>query len=188
MSDDELYRVLYKDRDGHEQLTAAMTRGQARVRAYQLADQGFTVGSVMGDVAARGYMHARHVPQYRGVDIPLDLRGDGVPVSAFDAWKRGVDAELDALHEQPRPATYRGITVPRECLAYDGRPTQQFRLGVDAALEQTLPVVEALHDDSPCSLDHHGYCQEHGLPGPIPCPDARARELLAAVRDKGGES
>lgn len=135
MSDDELYRVLYKDRDGHEQLTAAMTRGQANARARQLNDQGFTVGSVMGDVAARGYMHARHAPQYRGVDIPLDLRTDGVPVSVFEAWKRGVDTTLD-VPKPAGPATYRGITVP-EILRpnWDQHEASWWRLGVNAVLD-----------------------------------------------------
>jgi hypothetical protein len=96
MSDDtELYRVLYKDRDGDEQLTDALSKEQAFSRARQLEAQGFAVGSVMGDVAARGYMHARYAPTYRGVEIPLDLRADGVPRRAFETWKAGVDAALE---------------------------------------------------------------------------------------------
>lgn len=102
MSDDDLYRVLYTDADGQEQLTGAMTYDQAQSRARDLQGQGHTVGSVMGDVAARGYMHARYAPTYRGVDIPLDLRADGVPYRVFEAWKRGVDAELD--RPAPKPA------------------------------------------------------------------------------------
>lgn len=92
---DELYRVLYTDADGHEQLTGAMSYDAAYSRAKALEEQGHAVGSVMGDVAARGYMHARYAPTYRGVNIPADLRADGVPYTVFEAWKRGVDAELD---------------------------------------------------------------------------------------------
>lgn len=95
-TDEPLYRVLYTDADGHEQLTGAMPLDAARSRAHDLKSQGYAVGSVMGDVAARGYMHARYAPKYRGVDIPLDLRADGVPRSVFEEWKRGVDAALDA--------------------------------------------------------------------------------------------
>jgi hypothetical protein len=130
VSDDELYRVLYTDADGHEQLTGAMPLDAARSRAKALQEQGYAVGSVMGDVAARGYMHARYAPTYRGVDIPLDLRADGVPRSAFEAWKRGVDAELDA----PKPADQdynhelrtRALSLPEAAL----------RRAVDRLLEQ----------------------------------------------------
>lgn len=31
-------------------------------------------------------------------------------------------------------------------------------------------------DPDPCSYDHHGYCQAHGL-DPAPCPHQRAKEL-----------
>lgn len=101
---DDLYRVLYKDRDGHEQLTDAMSYDAAYSRAKALETQGNAVGSVMGDVAARGYMHARYAPTYRGVDIPLDLRADGVPYAAFETWKRGVDAELDRTKPAAGPS------------------------------------------------------------------------------------
>jgi hypothetical protein len=42
-------------------------------------------------------MHARYSPTYRGVKIPGDLRADGVPYRVFEAWKRGVDSELDGV-------------------------------------------------------------------------------------------
>lgn len=101
MSDDEQYRVLYTDTDGHEQLTDAMTYNQACGRARDLNAKGHTVGSVMGDVAARGYMHARYSPTYRGVKVPDDLRADGAPRSGYEAWKRGVDAQLDSKDQVP---------------------------------------------------------------------------------------
>lgn len=110
MSDD-LYRVLYTDADGHEQLTAAMPLDAAYARARALEEQGHAVGSVMGDVAARGYMHARYAPAYRGVNIPPDLRADGVPYRVFEEWKRGVNSMLDmASVTPPAPDT----TMSRE--------------------------------------------------------------------------
>ncbi len=69
MSDD-LHRVLYTDADGHEQLTGAMTYDQAQSRARDLQSHGHTVGSVMGDVAARGYMHARYGTEHLSSDKP----------------------------------------------------------------------------------------------------------------------
>lgn len=109
--DDDLYRVVYRDADGREQLTGAMPLDAARSRAHDLKDQGCAVGSVMGDVAARGYMRARYAPTYRGVDIPLDLRADGVPYRVFEEWKRGVDAELDGA-KAPEPKSEENPFAP----------------------------------------------------------------------------
>lgn len=77
--------------------------------------------------------------------------------------------------------TYRGIPVPDDW----GPVTDidDWKAGVDAAMALLRPVVDALHDDSPCRLDHHGYCQEHGLPGPVPCPDGEARRLLKMTEE-----
>ncbi|QDN64395.1 hypothetical protein [Streptomyces sp. S1D4-14] len=99
---DELYRVLYTDHDGHEQVTGAMTRVQAYSRARDLAAKNYAVGSVMTASAAEDYMQDRYSPTYRGVEVPDDLRADGVPRSVYEAWKRGVDVTLDS--EQPEPA------------------------------------------------------------------------------------
>lgn len=96
-TDDEQYRVLYADADGREQVTGAMPLDAAYSRARDLEGQGYAVGSVMGDIAAQGYMHDRYSPTYRGVKVPDDLRADGAPRSGYEAWKRGVDAELDGV-------------------------------------------------------------------------------------------
>lgn len=83
--------------------------------------------------------------------------------------------------------TYRGVAVP-DGLRVAGQPRQRYddwRRGVDTALAVMRPAVGALTDDSPCSLDHHGYCQEHGLPGAIPCPDGEAQRLLEATKKEG---
>jgi hypothetical protein len=45
----------------------------------------------------------------------------------------------------------------------------------DDARALLLRLVEA--EDGPCHLDHHGYCQMHGLHSP-PCAVRAAREFL----------
>lgn len=85
------------------------------------------------------------------------------------------------------PETYRGIQVPRELRPNWDRPEAiWWRRGVDAALAVMRPAVDALHYSGPCSLDHHGYCQEHGI-GSIPCPDGEAQRLLEATKEEGTE-
>jgi hypothetical protein len=128
MSDDELYRVLYRDADGHEQLTGAMPYDAARSRAKALEEQGYAVGSVMDAKSAEAYMRDRYAPTYRGVNVPLDLRADGVPRSTFEAWKRGVDAELDRAKapDYNHELRARALALPEAAL----------RRAVDRLLEQ----------------------------------------------------
>lgn len=45
-------------------------------------------------------------------------------------------------------------------------------------IEELYELLELLADDSPCRLDHHGFCQEHFWLAPGRCPHARAQELL----------
>lgn len=40
------------------------------------------------------------------------------------------------------------------------------------------------HEDDPCELDHHGYCQTHGLHSP-PCAVRVARKHLKIGADHG---
>jgi hypothetical protein len=117
MSDrDGLYRVLYTDADGHEQLTGAMPYDAARSRARELEARGYGISSVMDDVAARDYMHARYAPTYRGVE----------------EWKRGVDSMLD---EAPPPDTFMGVPVPPHVRAgWDKPQARWWRAGVEAAV------------------------------------------------------
>lgn len=98
---DDLYCVLYTDHDGHEQVTGAMTRAQAYSRARDLAAKNYAVGSVMTASAAEDYMQDRYSPTYRGVEVPDDLRADGVPRSVYEAWKRGVDSEFHGVAPKP---------------------------------------------------------------------------------------
>lgn len=86
-----LYRVLYTDHDGDEQLTEAMAYDQAQARARQLKAQGFTVGFVMGDVAARGYMHARHTLPDQPAEKP----------AKNDDWRWVIRLHWDSEHVSP---------------------------------------------------------------------------------------
>ena len=84
------------------------------------------------------------------------------------------------------PATYRGVPVPAYLRPHWGldRPAADWwRQGVDATLAAVVPVLEELADDEPCTLDHHGYCQMHGLPQPGPCPDGEAQKFIAEGRN-----
>jgi hypothetical protein len=81
------------------------------------------------------------------------------------------------------PDTYRGIPVQAGLRPnWDQPEAHWWRLGVQDALGVAVPLVGSLHYDSECSLDHHGYCQEHGLPGAIPCPDGEARKFIKEAR------
>lgn len=46
----------------------------------------------------------------------------------------------------------------------------------DAKIEQLTEALRGVVDDEPCWLDHHGYCQTHGLGNP--CEMAIARAVL----------
>jgi hypothetical protein len=87
------------------------------------------------------------------------------------------------------PETYRGLTVPKSLRVDSVHAKERYgdwKRGVDAAMDLMRPMVETLHNDTPCALDHHGYCQEHGLPGMAPCPDGEARKLLKATEEAAG--
>lgn len=118
-TDNDLYRVLYTDADGDEQLTDAMTYNQAHSRAKDLQRQRYEVGAIMGDIAAQGYMHARYGTEYRGVRIPDGLRDDGQPRALFEAWKRGVDSMLSEAKSIPADDPFaRDLTMSTEAADY----------------------------------------------------------------------
>jgi len=49
-------------------------------------------------------------------------------------------------------------------------------------------AAEDLIDDTPCRLDHHGYCQAHGWTGDRACPQVRLRLALRPFDERrGGE-
>lgn len=73
-------------------------------------------------------------------------------------------------------STYRGVALP--ALLPDEWEQGWWKKGVDAALTVTVPLIDSLYDDTPCSLDHPGYCQEHGHLDEGVCPDGEAQKLL----------
>lgn len=84
------------------------------------------------------------------------------------------------------PETYRGIPLSEVLRSnWDTPQAMWWRAGADAALDVAAPLLDDLADDEPCTLDHHGYCQMHGLPQPGPCPDGTARKLIEEARNQG---
>lgn len=84
------------------------------------------------------------------------------------------------------PATYRGVPVPEVLRPnWDQHEAAWWTHGVRATLDTVVPLLTALADDEPCTFDHHGYCQMHGLPQPGPCPDGEAQRLLKEARPEG---
>lgn len=73
----------------------------------------------------------------------------------------------------------KGIGMPAD-LPQDRIMRAGFKAGVLAALEVAVPLLEAYVDDEPCELDHHGYCQSHGL-SEAPCINERTKAFLAAA-------
>jgi hypothetical protein len=104
MSDTEQYQVLYRDDEGRDALTDPQTREDAEATARAMTGRGVSVGSVMTVAAARGYVEYMHGQTYRGVPVPPGVRAPELPRSVYDAWRRGVDAELDGPAEPPAPA------------------------------------------------------------------------------------
>lgn len=102
MSTEEKYVVLFRNLRDREALTDPESRDAAHATARRLEAEGYSVGSAMTEDAARDYMRNRYGTTYRGVTVPADLRADGTPRSVFEAWKRGVDAELDRA-KAPEP-------------------------------------------------------------------------------------
>lgn len=124
------------------------------------------------------------------LDVKLSRFLNMLEPEQLDRLKILVDARTSTPPPPPTdgPKTYRGIPV-RETLHHnwDQLEAAWWRTGVRAALGVAVPLVESLRYDSECSLDHHGYCQEHGLPGAIPCPDGEARKFIEATKEEGGQ-
>lgn len=123
-----------------------------------------------------------------GMDARLRSLLDSLTPAQLGRLKILVDARTATLPPPPTdgPATHRGLPVPKSLLRnWDQHEASWWRLGADAALGIAAPLVESLRYDSECSFDHHGYCQEHGLPGAIPCPDGEARKFIKEARGEG---
>ena len=164
MSDDgERYQVVYFKND-EEVLTESESYDLAHVTARVLHGRGHRVGKVMSESDAQDYMRAKYgrTPETVNPYNPDSATYRGIPVP--DRVQR------DRVENSPYAAVW---TAWRE--------------GVDAALDITVPLVESLHFGTPCLFDHHGYCQEHGIPGAILCPDGQAQKFIAATKERGGQ-
>jgi hypothetical protein len=97
------------------------------------------------------------------------------------AYGRGTQRQVPPPTDGPE--TYMGVQVP-EALHHnwDQPEAHWWRQGVKSSRQTVEPLLEELANDEPCTLDHHGYCQMHGLPQPGPCPDGAARQFIAAGR------
>jgi hypothetical protein len=49
---------------------------------------------------------------------------------------------------------------------------------LDSELATAVRLIRELAEDTPCRLDHEGYCQAHNL-HPDPCPHHTAMAFLA---------
>lgn len=111
---------------------------------------------------------------------------DSLSPEHVDRLKILVDARTSTPPPPPTdgPETYRGIPV-RESLHHnwDQLEAAWWRAGVRAALGVAVPLLDELHNDEPCALDHHGYCQTHGLPQPGPCPDGEIQKFIAVAKE-----
>lgn len=81
------------------------------------------------------------------------------------------------------PETCRGIKVPEHLRNRGGSMEYAYwKLAVTDVLDTVVPLLEPFESDDPCSLDHHGYCQEHWFGATTVCPIAAVRDFLAAAK------
>jgi hypothetical protein len=60
-----------------------------------------------------------------------------------------------------------------------GTITRQAEWGdIDFTIVDLLQIITDLQDNSDCSLDHHGYCQEHSWLTKGLCPQFRISKIL----------
>jgi hypothetical protein len=89
------------------------------------------------------------------------------------------EAAMDGIRDinQGRRAAYLVITHDVPKLLAD-------LAAANATITELRTVLDRLvgHEDDPCLLDHHGYCQQHGLSS-VPCATAEARKLLGGSDD-----
>lgn len=78
------------------------------------------------------------------------------------------------------PETFRGITVPPEVA--NRANYGMWKLAVTGVLDTVVPLLERFEDGNPCSLDHHGFCQEHWSGGDDECRNAALKKFLDGAR------
>lgn len=83
--------------------------------------------------------------------------------------------EMERLEREVATFEERKAVMQRACEELQMALEIEHGRYVDAA-----SLLKRLIDDDPCQLDHHGYCQAHGLYSP-PCPHAEAKKLLGEI-------
>lgn len=114
-------------------------------------------------------------------DARLRLLLDSLTPAQQDRLKTLMNARTARMPDPPTdgPATYRGIQVPETLRPnWDQVAASWWRAGADSTLDVAVPLVDDFIDPGACSLDHHGYCQEHGWFGEDTCPNERAQEFI----------
>jgi len=79
-------------------------------------------------------------------EVPLHSAPDPGTVAVPDsssAYEKGAAVQ---------PVTYKGMAVPRSCLNYDGEPTEQFCMGVDATLMELMRQVKETSEPTAIGL------------------------------------
>ncbi|SEU46453.1 hypothetical protein [Nonomuraea wenchangensis] len=72
----------------------------------------------------------------------------------------------------------------------EGGTLDERALAAGGLMVVPVELLQALTDDEECDFDHHGGCQTHGYLSLEPderCPQAEARELLAAATNHHNE-
>ncbi|MDE1867089.1 MAG: hypothetical protein KGI08_05200 [Thaumarchaeota archaeon] len=61
------------------------------------------------------------------------------------------------------------------------KPIKEIILAVNRhhLFEEMVGILKRFVDNEPCSFDHHGYCQTHGVT--MPCINEQAKQLLDTV-------
>jgi hypothetical protein len=105
-------------------------------------------------------------------DAPADL--DDVQLAEIARYAR--DVNLGPKVDQ-MIAMIRRLREERDDLAEKLAAATRTVVRLAESCDEALTLLRRFVDDEPCSLDHDGACQAHGVSGP-PCRNAEARRLL----------
>lgn len=198
-------RVWYDANQGRMQVNCAITDSRLH-NAIRLAGLPLRYVALRVEDGSGGWFEASvSVPQRASKGIRFrHTSSDDTPGA-----RRTADHELEAVRRRAElrdPAAGWGHATVLQLFDEIDRLTEQVQLAAAAELTRldeqldaeaapsdtgarALALLEALVDDSPCQLDHHGACQMHGafaldaerLGG---CPNALARDLLEHATTK----
>lgn len=100
-----------------------------------------------------------------------------------DMWQRQLDALTKSAGEYQRVRDAEAERLSRDLATMTevARSNQRATKGYAQELDKALQVLAEYVDDEPCWIDHHGYCQTHGLSGGRgrECVNVRAKRLLS---------